>query len=223
MQDGQDMKFSIQDLAKLPARTADDGHQLEAQVSTRLCTTCRREIMNNTHPHPHVLQTDHWDGVRNYGARNVMKEMRVGDTAFFYHSNCKTPGIAGTVTIVREAYPDFTALDKKDPHYDPKVSSLTKKRNLLSDFSVDLLMSTASQSTKDEPRWYMVDVKLKEIFPKEISLKELQKHQDGKLKGWGGALLRRSFLDLTLSTVFSLTPPFPSVPSQAWSCSPRSA
>lgn len=137
MQDGQDMKFSIQDLAKLPARTADDGHQLEPQVSTRLCTTCLAgdhvDPSNNTHPHPHVLQTDHWDGVRNYGARNVMKEMRVGDTAFFYHSNCKTPGIAGTVTIVREAYPDFTALDKKDPHYDPKVSSLTnKKTNLMS-------------------------------------------------------------------------------------------
>ena len=56
--------------------------------------------------------TEHWDGVRNYQARNFMRdEMKCGDLAFFYHSNCKVPGIVGIVEIVREAYPDFTAFD----------------------------------------------------------------------------------------------------------------
>jgi predicted RNA-binding protein with PUA-like domain len=72
-----------------------------------------------------------WDGVRNYQARNFMKDMRLGDKAFFYHSNCKDPGIAGLVEIVKGAYIDHTQFDKKDPHYDPK-------------------------STKADPKWFMV-------------------------------------------------------------------
>ena len=95
-------------------------------------------------------QTEHWDGIRNYQARNFMRDgMRVGDLAFFYHSNCPAPGIVGIMEIVREAYPDFTALDPESKYYDPKC-------------------------TEDANRWCMVDVRLKKIFPRTISLAELK-------------------------------------------------
>lgn len=91
-----------------------------------------------------------WDGVRNYQARNFMRDgMKKGDLAFFYHSNCTPPGIIGVVKIVREAYPDFTAWDKKSFHYD-------------------------SKSTRQNPRWFMVDVKLVKKFPEIISLAQLK-------------------------------------------------
>lgn len=81
-------------------------------------------------------QTTAWFGVRNYQARNYMRdEMRVGDRAFFYHSSCPEPGIAGIVEISRLAYPDATQFDPKSPYYDAK-------------------------STRDAPRWVHVDVKL---------------------------------------------------------------
>ena len=95
-------------------------------------------------------KTDHWDGVRNYQARNfMMKDMKKGDLAFFYHSNCKEPGIVGVATIVKEAYPDFTAQDAKSPYYDPK-------------------------STKENPRWFMVDVKYIRELKRNITLAELK-------------------------------------------------
>ncbi len=95
-------------------------------------------------------ETEHWDGVRNYQARNFMRDqMKKGDTAFFYHSNCDEPGIAGVIEIVREGYPDHTAFDPNDPHYDTK-------------------------STPDNPRWYMVDVRFIREFKRTISLKELK-------------------------------------------------
>lgn len=95
-------------------------------------------------------KTTHWDGVRNYQVRNMMRdEMRVGDQAFFYHSNCKTPGIVGIMEVVREGYPDHTAFDPNDPHYDPK-------------------------SDPDKPRWYMVDLKFKQQFPRTVSLAEMR-------------------------------------------------
>ncbi|ACJ17962.1 EVE domain-containing protein [Coxiella burnetii] len=97
-----------------------------------------------------------WDGVRNYQARNFMRDgMKKGDLAFFYHSNCEKPGIVGVVEVVRESYPDLTALDPKDHHYDPK-------------------------STPDNPRWLMVDIKFRKKFPQVISLQELR--QNPKLK-----------------------------------------
>ena len=96
---------------------------------------------------PH--QTTPWDGVRNYQARNFMKHMQLGDLAYFYHSNCKVPGIVGIIEICKLAYPDFTALDKQDLHYDPK-------------------------STLEKPIWEMVEVRFKEQLPRLISLKELQ-------------------------------------------------
>jgi len=64
---------------------------------------------------------DHWDGIRNYQARNMMRDDMVkGDLGFFYHSSCAVPGIVGQITIVRESYPDHTAFDKKEKYYDTK-------------------------------------------------------------------------------------------------------
>lgn len=68
--------------------------------------------------------TSCWDGVRNYSARNFMRAMKVGQQAFFYHSNTKPPGIIGVVDIVKESYVDHTQFDPKDPHYDPKSSKV---------------------------------------------------------------------------------------------------
>ncbi len=94
--------------------------------------------------------TDHWDGVRNYQARNFMRdEMKKGDEVFFYHSNCKEPGIVGLARVVRESYPDHTAFDPDDPHYDPK-------------------------SDPQKPTWFMVDVKFVRTLRRNISLKELK-------------------------------------------------
>ena len=69
--------------------------------------------------------TAHWDGVRNYSARNNMRSMKVGQQAFFYHSNTKPPGIIGIVDIVKEAYVDHTQFDPKDPHYDGGSKKVT--------------------------------------------------------------------------------------------------
>lgn len=95
-------------------------------------------------------QTEHWDGVRNYQARNMMRDqMKRGDQVFFYHSNCPEPGIVGIMEVVREGYPDFLAFDPDDPHFDPG-------------------------STADKPRWFMVDVKYIKHLPRAISLRELK-------------------------------------------------
>lgn len=97
-------------------------------------------------------KTEPWDGVRNYQARNLMRdEMRPGDQAFFYHSACDEPGIVGIVKIASKAYPDPTAFDPKDKHYDPK-------------------------SDPDDPRWFLVDVKLVRKLKRTIPLKELKQH-----------------------------------------------
>jgi predicted RNA-binding protein with PUA-like domain len=97
-------------------------------------------------------QTTSWDGVRNYQARNMLRDsMKKGDTAFFYHSSCEIPGIAGIVRIEREGYPDKTAFDPKDAHYDP-------------------------ESVKSDPRWYVVDVKLVRKLKRLITLEELREH-----------------------------------------------
>jgi len=80
-------------------------------------------------------QTVDWFGVRNYLARNFLRQMRLGDLALFYHSSCPEPGIAGVVEVVAEAYPDPTQFDPQDPHFDPK-------------------------SPREAPRWSTVDVKL---------------------------------------------------------------
>lgn len=98
-------------------------------------------------------KTEPWDGVRNYQARNFMRDdMRKGDLAFFYHSNCTEPGIVGIATIASDAYPDPTAFDPDDSHYDPK-------------------------SDPDNPRWFLVDVKYKKQFRNTITLQELKQHK----------------------------------------------
>lgn len=95
-------------------------------------------------------QTEHWDGVRNYQVRNMLRDdMHVGDLAFFYHSNCKPPGIAGVMEIVRAGYPDHTAFDPHSKYYDPK-------------------------SDPKNPRWYMVDVKFQQKFNYFVSLEKLK-------------------------------------------------
>lgn len=104
-----------------------------------------------------------WDGVRNYQARNMMRdEMALGDRVLLYHSNCKPPGVVGVMEVVREAYPDHSAFDPEDPHYDPK-------------------------SDPDQPRWFMVDVRLERPLGRLISLDELR--ADPALEGL--QLLRR--------------------------------
>ena len=95
-------------------------------------------------------QTEHWDGVRNYQARNMMRDdMKIGDQIFFYHSNTKVPGIVGIMEVVKEGYPDFTALNPESKYHDPK-------------------------STEEKPRWFMVDVMFKEKFAEVISLDSLK-------------------------------------------------
>lgn len=102
-------------------------------------------------------QTDHWDGVRNYQARNMMRDqMKAGDLVFFYHSNCKVPGIVGIMEVVREGYVDHTAFDPQEKYYDPK-------------------------SDPDNPRWYMVDVRYRRDLQREIPLQELKQYADGPL------------------------------------------
>ena len=96
-------------------------------------------------------QTSAWDGVRNFQARNFMREMKKGDLGFFYHSSCTPPGVVGIVEVIKEAYPDHTAFDASEDHYDPA-------------------------SRPEKPRWYMVDVKLVERFQRLITLEELKNH-----------------------------------------------
>ena len=95
-------------------------------------------------------QTTEWEGVRNYQARNMLRDdIKKGDEVFFYHSNADPAGIVGTCTIVKSGYPDPTALDPNSQYYDPK-------------------------STEAEPRWFMVDVKLKKKFSEIIPLRILK-------------------------------------------------
>lgn len=91
-----------------------------------------------------------WDGVRNYQARNFMRDsMRVGDYVLFYHSNCKPPGVVGVARIASEAYPDHTAFDPHSAYYD-------------------------SKSNPENPRWYLRDVQYVFDFERKVSLDELK-------------------------------------------------
>lgn len=99
-------------------------------------------------------QTSPWDGVRNYQARNFMRDgMKMGDLLFFYHSNCKIPGIVGVAEVVSAPYPDYTAFDPNSDHPDPN-------------------------STPDNPRWFMVDVRFKEEFPHSVSLESMKHYPE---------------------------------------------
>lgn len=112
-------------------------------------------------------KTTFWDGVRNYQARNTLRDlMKLGDEVLIYHSNAEPPEIVGVAKVVREGYPDFTALDASHPHFDP-------------------------DSNADNPRWYMVDLKLTKRFKKKLSLaqaKELKSLQGMELLRKGSRL-----------------------------------
>ena len=106
-------------------------------------------------------KTTHWDGVRNFTARNNLKAMKKGDRVFFYHSNASPSAVAGIAEVVKEAYPDPTALDPKHDHFDPK-------------------------SKADDPTWFMVDIKAVEKLPRLVGLDEIKKN-----KGLAGMALVR--------------------------------
>lgn len=97
-----------------------------------------------------------WSGIRNYQARNFMKDMKLGDLAIFYHSGANPPAAVGIAEVTMAAHPDITALDKKDEHFDPK-------------------------STKENPIWYMVDFRYVETFKNPITLPQIK--IDPKLDG----------------------------------------
>jgi len=91
-----------------------------------------------------------WDGVRNYQARNFMRDdMRVGDLVLFYHSNAAPPGVVGVAEVSREAHPDLLALDPRSDYFDPRA-------------------------TKDDPRWWMVDIAYRAHLPRPLSLQALR-------------------------------------------------
>ena len=103
-----------------------------------------------------------WDGIRNYQARNMMRDdMKIGDEVFFYHSNCKEPGIVGIMKVASEPYPDPTQFDRQSKYYDPK-------------------------SNKDDPRWILVDVEFVRKFDRTITLAEIK-----EAKGLDGLILTR--------------------------------
>ncbi|MGQ0572468.1 MAG: EVE domain-containing protein [Armatimonadota bacterium] len=90
-----------------------------------------------------------WDGVRNYAARNFLREMKLGDQALFYHSSTKAPAIVGVMEVVREAYPDPSQFDRRSEYYD-------------------------RGSTRDAPRWFQVDVRFVRAFPRPLTLEAIK-------------------------------------------------
>lgn len=98
-------------------------------------------------------KTEPWTGVRNYQARNFMRDdMRPGDLIFFYHSSCEIPGIAGIASVASAPYPDPTQFDRKSEYFDPKA-------------------------TVENPRWFLVDVKFERDLKRLLPLEELKKEK----------------------------------------------
>lgn len=109
------------------------------------------EMFSYAHLERAPKQTTYWDGVRNYQARNTLRDlMKTGDLCFFYHSSADPSGIAGICEVVKAGYPDFTAFDPKHEHYDEK-------------------------SKPDAPTWYMVDVRAVRAFPQVLALDALKR------------------------------------------------
>lgn len=145
-------------MAKKAAKQSPKKSPTDTQKSASKKTSGKRYWLVKSEPDVFSIdalasaedQTTFWDGVRNYQARNTMRDdMKVGDLVLYYHSNAKPPGIAGVAKVVREGYPDHTAFDPQDKHFDPK-------------------------SKKSEPTWYMVDIQLVEKFKRELPLPELK-------------------------------------------------
>ena len=108
------------------------------------------DVYGINHLRAEKRKTDHWDGIRNYQARNFIRdEMKKGDLAFFYHSNCEEPAIVGVIEIVREGYPDHTAFLANEKYFDAK-------------------------SDPDNPRWLMVDVRFKKKFKNPVTLQSIK-------------------------------------------------
>lgn len=110
------------------------------------------------------IGTEPWNGVRNYQARNHLRQMQTGDGVLFYHSSCEVPGIAGVAEVASEPYPDPTQFDPKSDYFDAK-------------------------STREEPRWSLVDVKFEKKLTHVIPLEEIKRHTDDL--GEGFALVQR--------------------------------
>lgn len=108
--------------------------------------------------------TEPWNGVRNFQARNHMRAMRPGDGVLFYHSSCAVPGIAGVARVTSEAHPDPTQFDPASPYFDEK-------------------------STREDPRWSLVDVSFERKLARTIPLEEIRQHADAL--GDDFALIRR--------------------------------
>jgi len=111
---------------------------------------------------PDVFSIDHlkskkksgWDGVRNYQARNYMRDdMKIGDMVLFYHSSCEVPGVAGLARVCKESHPDPSQFDSKSEYYDPKA-------------------------TKETPRWFMVEVEFVEKYDRVITLTEIKEKKE---------------------------------------------
>lgn len=101
-------------------------------------------------------QTEHWDGIRNYQARNFLRDsIKLGDQVFFYHSSCKDVGIVGLAEVVKEGYVDHTQFDPEAKYYDPKAKP-------------------------ENPRWYMVDIQLKQKYKRLLSLQAIKSMPDIK-------------------------------------------
>jgi predicted RNA-binding protein with PUA-like domain len=144
------------------ARQSKKGEDVPRDIDgpcddTGIANTTPSYFLVKSEPHEFSIQdlqklpdsTNDWDGVRNYQARNIMRSMKRGDRAFFYHSSCKVPAMVGTLRIVQEARPDPTALDPNHKYYDPK-------------------------STRDNCRWDIVSVQLEQIYPVSVTLLELK-------------------------------------------------
>ena len=159
---GHDVKFSIDDLA---ARTEPEGWDGKLKTSWTLSQiTAQRDIL--------IMHT----GVRNPAARNNMRAMRKGDLAFFYHSNCTVPGIAGVMRIVQEHSVDESAFDPEHPYYDPK-------------------------SDREKPKWELVHVEFVKKFGKLVKLRELKSFSKS-----GGALENMQTIKLSRLSVSAVTP-----------------
>jgi predicted RNA-binding protein with PUA-like domain len=131
---------------------------------------------------------DEWDGVRNYEARNILKEMQVGDLAFFYHSNCRMPygpGIVGIAQVIRTALPDATAWDPTDKHHDPKCT-----------------LPIPTDITDKACRWVSPRMSFQKEYPVILTLKELKDHAKENPESVIASmdLVRRSRLSVTRVT-----------------------